>query len=238
MSWKTTFVATGFLRMAPDTTWANPTNFIPDRLDVIADEIDILGSGVMGLTLKCARCHTHKFDPIPHRDYHRLIATLKGAYDEHDWLRSNWEPAISKGRRADRELNFVTTAERRQWETHNADLQRRIGTLKERLKHEDKSHADATRNEIAALQKEILPEPTIRALWDRGEPSPTYLYRRGDYLSPGRLVGPGVPAVLTDGKTPFDVSPHPGQEHPRRAVAWPHGAVADQSPIIRSIPRA
>ena len=35
-------VATGFLRMAPDPTWFNLTNFIPDRLDVIADEIDVL----------------------------------------------------------------------------------------------------------------------------------------------------------------------------------------------------
>ena len=229
-------VATGFLRMAPDPTWANPTNFIPDRLDVIADEIDILGSGVMGLTLKCARCHTHKFDPIPHRDYYRLLATLKGAYDEHDWLRSNWEPTISKGRRAYRELTFVTTAERRKWEAHNADLQRKIDTLKERAKHENKSHADATNKEIAALQQEILPEPTIRALWDRGEPSPTYLYRRGDYLSPARLVGPGVPAVLTDGKTPLDVSPPwPGATSTGRRLALARWLTKPDHPLTSRV---
>ena len=80
-------VATGFLRMAPDPTWANLTGFVPDRLEVMADALDVLGSGVMGLTFKCARCHTHKFDPIPQRDYYRLIAIFKGAYDEHDWLK-------------------------------------------------------------------------------------------------------------------------------------------------------
>jgi hypothetical protein len=49
--------ATAFLRMAPDATWANITGYVQDRIDVIADEIDVLGSAVMGLTLKCARCH-------------------------------------------------------------------------------------------------------------------------------------------------------------------------------------
>src|SRR5437870_6622786 len=39
------------------------------RSEVIADELDVLGSGVMGLTIKCARCHSHKYDPIPQRDY-------------------------------------------------------------------------------------------------------------------------------------------------------------------------
>ncbi len=200
-------VATGFLRMAPDPTWANPTNFIEDRLDIIADEIDILGSGVLGLTLKCARCHSHKFDPIPQRDYYRLVAIFKGAYDEHDWLRSGWHPTISKGRRADRELPFVTSLERRRWEAHNGSIKKQIDALQTRLKDENKESADKTKQEIKALEGQLRPEPTIRALWDRGEPSPTYVYRRGDYRNPARLVGPGVPSVLTDGKTPFHVEP-------------------------------
>ncbi len=62
------------------------------KLEVIADEIDVLGSGVIGLTIKCARCHTHKYDPIPQRDYYRLKAIFKGAYDEHDWI--NPHPSV------------------------------------------------------------------------------------------------------------------------------------------------
>ncbi|HEX2521471.1 MAG TPA: DUF1549 domain-containing protein, partial [Terriglobia bacterium] len=79
-------IATGFLRMGPDSTYDSATNSIDDRLDVIADEMDILGSGVMGLTIKCARCHSHKYDPIPQRDYYRLLAVFKGAFDYYDWL--------------------------------------------------------------------------------------------------------------------------------------------------------
>ncbi|MBM4069473.1 MAG: DUF1553 domain-containing protein [Planctomycetes bacterium] len=168
-------VATAFLRLAPDPTWANLTGFVPDRLDVMADSLDVLGSGVMGLTLKCARCHSHKFDPLPQRDYYRLVDIFKGAYDEHDWLKPeirSFGGAVSAGG-GERYLPHVTTTERRRWE--------RDGRKQ--------------------------PEPRIMALWDRGEPSPTYIYRRGDYNSPGQPVRAGVPAVLTDGMTPFEVQP-------------------------------
>ena len=76
-------------RMVPDPTWFNVTGFVPNRLDVVADVIDVLGSAVMGLTVKCARCHEHMFDPISQRDYYSLAAIFKGAYDEHDWLKPN-----------------------------------------------------------------------------------------------------------------------------------------------------
>ena len=223
-------VATGFLRMAPDPTWANPTNFLQDRLDIIADEIDVLGSAVLGLTLKCARCHSHKFDPIPQRDYYRLLAVFKGAYDEHDWLRSNWHATISKGRRSDRELPNVTTAERRRWESHQALLKREIDALKAR------PAAPNTASEIAALEAKLLPEPTIRALWDRGEPSPTYVYRRGDPLTPGPLVGPGVPSVLTDGKSAFEVRPPwPGAPSTGRRLALARWLVRPDHPLTARV---
>src|SRR4029078_9611239 len=61
--------------------------------------------------------------------------------------------------------------------------------------------------QIKTLEATKLAVPGIRALWDRGETTPTYVYRRGDYLQPTKLVGPGVPSVLTDGKTPFVVTP-------------------------------
>jgi len=276
-------VATGFLRMAPDPTWFNLTNFIPDRLDVIADEIDVLGSAVMGLTMKCARCHSHKFDPIPHRDYFRLVDVFKGAFDEHDWMKTNWHDGLSMGERSDRDLPFVSSGERKKWEAQRAALQNEIAAenaslekealalankyqaqrladlpeslradvvkmlatpaearsaiqvylaekfeAKLRIDRQELAKIDAGFKQlvqesgarVAALEAKKTPEPKIRALWDRGEPSPTYIYRRGDYLSPGRLVGPGVPSVLTDGKTPFDVKPPwPGAKSTGRRLA-------------------
>jgi hypothetical protein len=196
-------VATGFLRLAPDPTWFNLTNFIPDRLEVIADELDVLGSTVLGLTMKCARCHTHKFDPIPQRDYYRLLDVFKGAFDEHDWMKSTWNPGLSMGPRNDRDLPHVTTAERQRWQAGKGGQ---------------------------------APEPKVRALWDRGEPSPTYIYRRGDYLSPGRLVGPGVPSVLTDGKTPFEVKPPwPGARQTGRRLAFARWLTRPEHPLTARV---
>ncbi len=44
--------------------------------------------------MKCCRCHDHKYDPIPQRDYYRLLAVFKGAYDEYDWLKPDIHPGI------------------------------------------------------------------------------------------------------------------------------------------------
>ncbi len=62
-------IATGFLAMASKPAKAMNNNF---DMDVVADQIDVIGRGVMGLSVACARCHDHKFDPIPTRDYYAL----------------------------------------------------------------------------------------------------------------------------------------------------------------------
>jgi hypothetical protein len=54
----------------------------PDRdklaMDTIDEQIDTIGKAFMGMTLGCARCHDHKFDPIKQRDYYALAAIFKG----------------------------------------------------------------------------------------------------------------------------------------------------------------
>jgi len=78
--------ATGFLRMVPDGTYSTGNASVPERFNVVADEIEVLSSSVLGLTMGCARCHDHKYDPLPQRDYYRLSAILQTAYDPYDWM--------------------------------------------------------------------------------------------------------------------------------------------------------
>ena len=219
-------VATGFLRTAPDRTFADITNFVPDRLEVIADEIQILGSSVLGLTLHCARCHSHKFDPLPQRDYYRLAAALKDALDEHDWIKPET-----------RALQFVTTAERRAWEQHNAAVEQRVASLKEQLAATTEEGARQNlESEIKAAEGARQPEPLIRALWSRGAPSPTYILRRGNYLTPGREVGPGVPSVLTNGATPLRIEPPwPGANTTGRRLALARWLTEPHHPLTARV---
>jgi hypothetical protein len=73
-------VATGFLVAGPfDDVKSNEEKFRKiQRQDELADMINATGTAFLGLTLGCARCHTHKFDPITHKDYYALQAVLAG----------------------------------------------------------------------------------------------------------------------------------------------------------------
>ena len=112
-------VATGFLRMVEDGTNANITNFVPDRQDHIDNEMRVLGSSVLGLTLHCAKCHSHKFDPLSQADYFRLRAIFKGAFDEHDWLNP-----------AKRRLPFGHPEELKRWHETKAAVDAEVVAIK------------------------------------------------------------------------------------------------------------
>lgn len=68
-------VATGFLRnsMVNEEGGVDPEQF---RMDAMFDRMDCLGKAVLGLTIQCAQCHNHKFDPITQEEYYRLFAFL------------------------------------------------------------------------------------------------------------------------------------------------------------------
>ncbi|GAA4470819.1 DUF1553 domain-containing protein [Novipirellula rosea] len=77
--------ATGFLRMAPDGTAAGGPERDLAINSTIADTIDIVSTSLLGLTVGCARCHDHRYDPISQADYHRLRAIFEPALDWKKW---------------------------------------------------------------------------------------------------------------------------------------------------------
>jgi hypothetical protein len=77
--------ATGFLRMAPDGTGGAVDDAALARNETIAETIKIVTSSLMGLTVGCAQCHDHRYDPIPQADYYRLRAVFDPALDWKSW---------------------------------------------------------------------------------------------------------------------------------------------------------
>jgi len=201
--------ATGFWRMAPDGTNSTEQNFIPERMDVIAGQLEILGSAVMGVSLGCARCHDHKYDPLPTRDYYRLVATLTPAFDPYAWLPGEF-PCGGVGAKCDehntRYYIAKATPEYAAAAAHNAPIDARIAEFEAALRALKESDP-AFAKEKAALQAKIGKEreqrkqpPMVRALFDLGpEPPPTRILLRGDAASPGALVAPGPPSVMSAG---------------------------------------
>jgi hypothetical protein len=282
-------IATGFLRMGIDETGSRTMNFVPERLGVINDAITVVSSGIMGLTLECARCHSHKYDPIPQRDYYRLKAIFQGALDEHDWLsfknrilnvgtdahreriaainpplEAKQKQLAAKLKQTERELHLdllqhhypeqsdqdnQATLKALSVADNNRSLQQRL--LAERLQqaqvaadhlqsaktHQLRREMEDLAHQIQLVRRQMEPPLEIRALWDRGEPSPTYILKRGEYDKAGRLVGPGVPSVLTDGKSPFVIEPPftQGARKTGRRLAFARWLAQPQHPLTSRV---
>ena len=103
--------ATGFLRMAPDGTSGSAADVNVARNDCVADTIKIVSSSLLGLTVGCAQCHNHRYDPISQVDYYRMRAIFEPALDWKNWrppgarLVNLWQPEdYAKSAEVDKEV--------------------------------------------------------------------------------------------------------------------------------------
>lgn len=183
-------IATGFYRSIEDHT-SEAQYGIAKRYEVVFDTMSMLSTSLMGLTLECSRCHNHKFDPIPQRDYYRLMATIEPALNPHNWRKPQ-----------DRWLADVSPAERQQIDAHNADVGRRVGDLNNQIKAaaeaKDEAKAAELNRQVAELNGTKRSYGKIQALFDVSADRPqSRLLRRGLATAPGVLVEPGFLQVLS-----------------------------------------
>ena len=89
------------------------------------------------------------------------------------------------------------------WKANEERINQSIARLK--ADGGEKKNKDA----IKKLESERQPEPFMRALWDRGEPSPQYVLTRGNYLRPGALVQAGIPAIIANGGCYYNLPSSP-----------------------------
>jgi hypothetical protein len=138
--------ATGFLRTGPDASRpdfntiknVNGLYYYP----TIDSQLAIVTSGLMGITIKCAKCHNHKFDPIPQENYYQLQSILMTVYNP-----ANWVPFRDRRRPIASEKQ-VTLAEAR-----NKEVDANVAALKKEMAEYRQGRAD----ELYKLRLTALP---------------------------------------------------------------------------------
>ena len=109
--------ATGFLRHVDDHT-DFPQYGVEKRYEVINETLDMFSTAVLGLTLECCRCHNHKYDPLPQRDYYRLMACFEPAFNVKSWKQPK-----------DRYLADVSLTEKVAIDHENAEIDKKVAEL-------------------------------------------------------------------------------------------------------------
>ena len=115
-------VATHFLRNAPDgtdNTEGNEITRVMERYAVLESQLQITMSSMFGVTIECARCHSHKFDPIPQQDYYALQSIFYPAFNVKDWKQPK-----------DRWIYAAGQTEIAAWKTQNKLLDSEIASIK------------------------------------------------------------------------------------------------------------
>ena len=140
--------ATGFLRMAPDGTASVDVDQDIARNAVVAETIKIVSTSLLGITVGCAQCHNHRYDPITQQDYYQLRAIFEPALD---W--KSWTPPQS------RQVSLYTDDDRAESARIEQDA-KKIDT--ERLTKQEQYIQQTFEKELAKLPEELR-EPITEA---------------------------------------------------------------------------
>jgi len=175
-------IATGFLSLGAKVL-AEPDK-TKMQMDIIDEQVDTLGKAFLGLTLGCARCHDHKFDPVPTADYYALAGILRstktmepqGAGIVSRW----WENSIA------------SAAEEEQSATHT----KQVADLKARITAATAEEKPTLEAELKELEKKAPVLPTALGVTE-AEPVNLKIHRRGSHLTLGEEVPRGFLQVVS-----------------------------------------
>jgi hypothetical protein len=155
--------------------------FLNNVHDVIDDRIDVVCRGLMGLTAGCARCHDHKYDPIPMRDYYSLYSVFANSVEPDDLPTLQPSPAGPDRDAFEKEL-VKLQEERDKFERDNADMKKnRNREFREKVKPFD--------NKIKILKATHRGAPPHgMVMLDRPDLIDGHVFLRGNPNNPGPVV--------------------------------------------------
>ena len=216
-------IATGFHRNTQinQEGGIDPEQF---RIESVLDRVNTTGTAFLGLTVACAQCHDHKFDPISQREYYSLFAFFNNQEEPNLEVGTPEEFAQRKEQRekinnveAELEAYVASLAPRQPtWEA-NLRSERRSGLKPEvkaalaalpgqRTEAQKKALSAAFREQDAGyaqlkkkrdrLKHDELHIPTTMVLQERDQPRESYVFIKGDFTRKGDTVTPGTLKIL------------------------------------------
>ena len=227
--------ATGFLRMAPDGTGDDVPDQNLARNQNVAETIKIVSSSLLGLSVGCAQCHDHRYDPISQADYYRLRAVFEPALDWKNW-RTPAQRLVSLYSAQDRKkADEIEAAARKIDEAANQlrkellekVFDKELAKLPENLREPVKVARNTPQNKRLPEQVALLkqhPSADVQGALDLYDPEANkkVLAKQGEA---GTLRGtkppePNIPAVTESaGKTPETFLFHRGDhEQPKQQL--------------------
>jgi hypothetical protein len=159
-----TLVATGFLRTVPDGTGSSGTDQGASRNQVIAKTIQVVSTSLLGLTVGCAQCHDHRYDPISQVDYYAIRAIFEPALDWKNWLapqkrRVSLYTSVDRARAAEIESEaqkILAQRTNKQEEFIQATLERELAKLAASLRAPIRTARETPQESRTAAQQELL----------------------------------------------------------------------------------
>lgn len=213
--WQQRIIATGMLSLGPKVLAEVDEQKM--EMDIVDEQVDTVGRALMGLTLGCARCHDHKFDPFSTREYYAFAGIFKNTRTmEHFKKIARWQ---------ERSLESPEqTRHREALEAEIAELEAAIKRLetadgKEASRSNRSDQATVARAELLKLKdslnqlRKVLPEhPTAMAVSDYEQPQDLRLHVRGSHLlQTGEPIPRGFPQWLFDSQDRFTLKAGSGR---------------------------
>ncbi len=225
-------VATGFLAIG--AKGHNNRDRRQFSMDMVDEQIDAVSQSMLGLTLACARCHDHKFDPVTQRDYYALAGiflsseTLFGTYEQ----QQNNNPAglIELDRTAGQTAALAKilpgeVAELKgsyqKAQTAAAEAQREMFAMRQQDRSKvdprniqrirgSRDRAEEVKSDLDLFYEDGTPRTLAMGMLDRPTPFNSPILIRGDIKQPGDVVPRGLVEVLCAKGEPLNISPQSG----------------------------
>jgi hypothetical protein len=218
---ETTRVATSFYQLGPWLDEVDPLVAAQYRADELDDLVHTTSQAFLGVTLSCARCHNHKFDPLTMVDYYSLVAVFS--------------PLKHPDGHGDHDQPLGTLPQIRALHERNGKIGPLLGEIDKLKKAGEKQSAriSALEQQIAKLKENVpdLPRGYV-GFEDTPQPPATHLLLSGRASNPGPLMNPRVPAVLTRDQPVFLT---PGEYTSRRRLSLANWVINPANPLTARV---